>query len=182
MSFTTGPQPPVWRWDRSHQGPIGNQPDPIGWFHRCRLTPWWRRVLASLVDWGMLMCLWGVFAQVNETLATAVTLPILFLNSGVAPALTTYSAGKFLLGIRMVHVRKDAWNRAYVAFVPWWVACARIPLHYLDYLPAGIGWLLPIVNKSGGTIADMCTRVLHFSDPNLPPPQHIKGLKFDWPG
>lgn len=170
---------PTWSWDRSHEGSLGIAPDRPGWFHGHRLAIWPWRVAAGIIDYGPPLVVWGLISQLNNTLAWLVAGSMALFNSGFLAARTTQSLGKRVFGIRLVQVRKGPHHEVYVAYVPIWVGLVRVPLHYLDFLPCGLGFLLPIMNKSKATIADMLTRTVNFRDPRLPSPQHIVGPT-DW--
>ena len=182
-----------WGWSNESEGPAGLVPDEKGYFRGYRLAPWRWRVVAGLIDWLLLVAIpWWIMGYFlsqympvdnANNLALVGAGAIAFFNSGYMAARTTQSFGKRVCGIQMVHCKLDQRKDSYVSYVSVPLAIFRLILHYpIDWLVTfSLGfWLIPIINKSNGTVSDFMCKTLHYKDPNLPPPIDFpKGVK-DW--
>lgn len=166
MTLPDGP-PPNWQWSRESEPGPGRQADEAGWFAGHRLASWPFRVAAGLVDYGLFFFLpWGVLHGTQAAWVVAIALTM--WNSGYMAAHTGQSLGKKMVGIRMVWCRRGRDGGLYVVPVPVGIGFLRVALHVLDYSCCLIGFFLPLINRSSGTLADYVTRTLCFRDERLP--------------
>ncbi len=175
-------------WDASSQGAIGMPADRPGNFRNLKLAPWWARVAAGIVDYGIVGFIPGAIGVGICTALGVSTQPAIWfaylliaINSGFLASYTTQSLGKRLLGIRMVQSVLDPHDPsgAYLRHVPLGTALLRLVLHIFDTFPLPIGWFWPVVDRNNATFADKMTRVLNTRDDRADPERGLRG-KREW--
>lgn len=159
--------PPSWNWSRETEPGPGAQSDTPGYFAGYRLASFPFRAAAGAIDYGLFFFLpWGCLAGTKLAWVVAITLTM--ANSGYMAAHTGQSLGKRICGIRMCWIKRGRDTGLYVVPVPVGIGFLRVGFHAVDWSCCGIGFLLPLVNRSAGTLADYATRVFNFRDERLP--------------
>lgn len=177
------------RWSREQEGPVGAGPSERGVVLGYQLCPFGYRIVAAVVDYGLLYGVpWTVlFGMLRTTsaypLAWILPLSLVIFNSGFMAAKTTQSLGCRMMGINVCQIREVSPNKErYISYVPVEVAILRLFLLYFDWFFAAIGLIAAFFTANRNTlIADRLTRVLHFKDPALPQAVYVPRGRVIWP-
>jgi uncharacterized RDD family membrane protein YckC len=121
--------------------------DPHGYYQGSKLATWWQRTGAGLVDLLSMLVPYVFLEQIAAGFGVLAWLVIWFYNSCYLNGTTGQSWGKRALHLKLVRMADKQLIGARAAFV-------RGLAHILDILTLGVGYLLPLWDARGQTLAD----------------------------
>jgi uncharacterized RDD family membrane protein YckC len=134
------------------------EPDPRGYLAGIPLAPWWRRMVASTIDWSILYG-YLILCSITWTSWWAFLLGLAFLLF----IITEESPGKLTMSLRMARPVVDPRAGFTLGRPGRRVAYYRMLMKPLDVVC--FGWLWPLLNSRRQTLADRRAGVVFFVDP-----------------